>query len=582
MSNLSKKTPAEEAAQKAQEAISACLADGKSFRLEAGAGAGKTHSLIEALKELISKRGKELLRNRQQIACITYTNAASDEIQSRIDKHPAVLASTIHAFCWSLIRDFQPYLRVTIPTLKNWPEKLAEEGGNVGTRRVEYELGHRTVNDAQVSIGHNDVITLTVGLMEQPKFRLLLAARFPILFIDEYQDTNAAFAEALKKHFLSKAEGPLIGFFGDHWQKIYNDVCGKIEHDALVSIDKGSNFRSVPVIVEVLNKMRPALTQAVSNPEEQGTVAVYHTNDWKGARRTENHWQGDLPATEAHQFLEKLKAQLITQGWSFEGNTTKILMLTHGLLAKEQGYSSFGDVFDYSESYINKEDAFIEFLVDKVEPVCAAYKGKRYGEMFAALDARTPSITQHAEKQQWTTQLDELLTLRDTGTIGAVLDHLKKTARPRLTDRLERKLSEYEVYSKGDKKEEDKKHETLGKLREVKYSELMALDRYIDDKTPFSTKHGVKGQQFENVLVVCGRSWNQYDFNQMLEWFSNGVPKGKDATFERNRNLFYVACSRPKKRLALLFTEQLSPTALTKLTNWFGEASVHTLGPNPL
>lgn len=68
----------------------------------------------------------------------------------------------------------------------------------------------------------------------------------------------------------------------------------------------------------------------------------------------------------------------------------------------------------------------------------------------------------------------------------------------------------------------------------------------------------MKGAEFENVLVVCGRGWNQYNWNQMLEWSNTAVPDEKIDTFERNRNLFYVACSRPKKRLAILFTQQLS------------------------
>ena len=32
------------------------------------------------------------------------------------------------------------------------------------------------------------------------------------------------------------------------------------------------------------------------------------------------------------------------------------------------------------------------------------------------------------------------------------------------------------------------------------------------------------------------------------------VPKGKEASYERNRNLFYVCCSRAKKRLVFFVT----------------------------
>jgi transposase len=121
----------------------------------------------------------------------------------------------------------------------------------------------------------------------------------------------------------------------------------------------------------------------------------------------------------------------------------------------------------------------------------------------------------------------------------------------------------------------------LRKLREVPYSELIALDQFIDGHTPFATKHGVKGAEFENVIVVLGRGWNQYNFAEMIEWFQPGPPANRREKFESNRNLFYVACSRPKVRLALLFTQLLSQAALAQITAWFGAEHVFELPADP-
>ena len=118
----------------------------------------------------------------------------------------------------------------------------------------------------------------------------------------------------------------------------------------------------------------------------------------------------------------------------------------------------------------------------------------------------------------------------------------------------------------------------LEKFRDVPYAEVRALHRYLDGHSPFETKHGVKGAEFENVLVVIGRGWNQYNFGEMLELAgAQAVPAAKQAAFERNRNLFYVACSRPKRRLALLFTQQLSATAMSTLEQWFGADVIESL-----
>ena len=412
--------PAQVAADAARLRIYACIDEGHSFLVEAGAGAGKTYSLVEALRYLVEKQGPELLRRHQKIACISYTNVAANEIETRTDRHPTIQSSTIHSFCWSVIRDFQPFLRKELPTLVSWPERLAEVGG-IGDRSIEYDLGHPKVEDRSVLLHHNDILVLTGKLLGQAKFRQILNSRFPILLIDEYQDTDKNFAEALKTHVLG-GKAFLVGFFGDHWQKIYGTGCGKIEHPNLKPIGKNANFRSVPVIVECLNRMRPELPQKAKDPSATGSVAVYHTNNWSGTRRTGQHWDGDLPADVAHAHLYALRKRLAAEGWDFSPKQTKILMLTHRILAAEQGYDAFEQVFDHNESFIKKEDPHIAFLCDTLEPMCSAYENKRFGEMFAVLGGRRPAIRCHADKLKWAHNMDKLLTLRSTGTIGAVVD----------------------------------------------------------------------------------------------------------------------------------------------------------------
>ncbi len=105
---------------------------------------------------------------------------------------------------------------------------------------------------------------------------------------------------------------------------------------------------------------------------------------------------------------------------------------------------------------------------------------------------------------------------------------------------------------------------------------MIALEQFISGHTPFATKHSVKGDEFENVLVILGRGWNKYNFNNFLELAAtpNEVPTDKQDFFERNRNLFYVSCSRPTARLALFFTQQLSNDAVKTLNTWFGNAAV--------
>jgi DNA helicase-2/ATP-dependent DNA helicase PcrA len=571
-------SPAEEASERAIAEVYACLDRRESFRLEAGAGAGKTYTLVKALQFLIKRDQHKLPKRHQKIACITFTNVAKEEIEARTDRSPLVYCNTIHAFCWSLISGFQRQIRERLPQMEYWPEKIAEAGG-LGEQVIEYVLGHRSIHDDRVSIHHNDVLLLTIHLMEQAKFRRIVADKYPIILIDEYQDTNAGWIDSIKTHFLGQPGSPQFGFFGDHWQKIYGDGCGKLDHPSLVVIGKQANFRSVFTIVDCLNRMRPELPQFVVDPHDQGSVRIFHTNDWRGARQTGQHWGGDLPAEVTDIALQQTIERLTRDGWDLSPTHTKILMLTHRVLASKQGYSSLPSVFAFNESFTKKEHSHIAFFADALEPACEAFLGRRYGEMFMALGGRAPMISGHADKQKWLTAMTRLIDIRNNGSVAEVIDHLLEQKRPRVPDAVERHERELSQFSPAAGQEMSRQLMELQALRAVPYREIIALCRYLAGHSPFETKHGVKGAEFENVLVVVGRGWNQYNFNEMLEFAQDPhhIPANKQTAFERNRNLFYVTCSRPKKCLAVLFTQKLSDLAMQTVARWFGNGVIEAL-----
>ncbi|MEZ9495075.1 UvrD-helicase domain-containing protein [Vibrio splendidus] len=78
----------------------------KSFLLFAGAGSGKTRSLVNVLQEIREKNLDRLIQNGQRVGVITYTNAACNEIQRRLSYDPLFHVSTIHSFVWEMIKPF--------------------------------------------------------------------------------------------------------------------------------------------------------------------------------------------------------------------------------------------------------------------------------------------------------------------------------------------------------------------------------------------------------------------------------------------------------------------------------------------
>jgi DNA helicase-2/ATP-dependent DNA helicase PcrA len=579
---MSNTSPALDAARQASKEMFEVITSNTCFRVEAGAGAGKTYSLVEALQHLIENKAGNYEKLGQQIACITYTNVAANEIKERTDNHPIIFTDTIHAFSWSLLKSFQPSLRALIPELSDkWATRI-EEAGGIKSQQVIYDLGYPKADENTIELHHDDVIKLMAKLLEKPKFKSVLKSRYPVLLIDEYQDTNTDLADSLVSNLIVNPSGMLIGLFGDHWQKIYGSkACGLIENKHIHEIGKNANFRSDKNIVECLNRMRPELHQYEADPDSSGEIVVFHSNAFDRARRTQNHWQQDLPEEDAHSYLERVIVNLKAQGWSFDVENSKILMLTNNVLAAEQKYHNLTGCFSDSDDYLKKNDHYIRFFLDTIEPLCEHFSEGLYGKMFSVLGNMHPRLTCKQDKEDWSSNLSRLLNLRKTGSIREVLELLKVTSHPRLSAKVasaeERLSSITEAEENGDEIAEADQElaRKIRKLETIPYAEVMNLYSYVEEKTPFSTKHGVKGAEFNEVLVVCGRGWNHYDWNQFLEWFGGTVPSQKQDAYERNRNLFYVCCSRAKKKLALLFTQKLSETALRQIEHIFGKENVH-------
>ena len=571
--------PAEQASLKSLNQIQECINNKHSFRLEAGAGAGKTYSLIESLKYIIKNKSAELADKR--VACITYTNVAKDEILNRTDNHPLIYADTIHAFCWELIQPFQANLRNIIGDInKKWKEK--SQTIPINNQKVKYDFGVMKLTDTELFLHHDDVTQCMSLLLQLPKFQKYLKSKFPIIFIDEYQDTDKYLANSFINYLIENNSGVLVGFFGDHWQKIYGkDACGLVNSPSgkIVEIRKNANFRSDKNIVACLNRIRDELPQNERDPNSEGIIKIFHSNNWNGERQTANHWKGDLPTEIAKEYIDQVKRRMLQDGWDLSNSEkTKILFLTNNLIATEHGFKKLADCFKYPDDYLKKSDPYIKFFLDILEPSILAFNEKNFGNVFEILGQKNPHLKCQSDKGKWAKHFDELTNIRQTSTVQNCLNKITEAnilSLPNSIQKLETKFAE--IMTKTQKEKTDKDIEFQSKylaFKAISYDEVIQLGEYIEEKTPFSTKHGVKGAEFDNVLVIFGRGWNQYDWDKLLLWMENGVPNGEEEKFEKYRNLFYVCCSRAKHNLTLVFTQLLSEDSINKLKKIFGSENV--------
>lgn len=85
----------------------------KHAKVYAGPGAGKTHFLVENVKNIVTTNPLITQSCARKVLCVTYTNAAVDEIKRRLDKFTDhVEVHTIHGFIIEhIIQPFQQDLR---------------------------------------------------------------------------------------------------------------------------------------------------------------------------------------------------------------------------------------------------------------------------------------------------------------------------------------------------------------------------------------------------------------------------------------------------------------------------------------
>lgn len=90
---------------------------------------------------------------------------------------------------------------------------------------------------------------------------------------------------------------------------------------------------------------------------------------------------------------------------------------------------------------------------------------------------------------------------------------------------------------------------TIKEYLDIRYCEFISAMNYFYPETDYSTDHGVKGEEYDNVIFTITKGWYNYQFEVYAPMILNGIQKGKESSYIRNRNLFYVCCSRAKRRL---------------------------------
>lgn len=136
--------------------------------------------------------------------------------------------------------------------------------------------------------------------------------------------------------------------------------------------------------------------------------------------------------------------------------------------------------------------------------------------------------------------------------------------------------------------DEDKKITALRDALSVPFSELEKYSAYVTDNTRFATHQGVKGLEFPRVMVIMDDAQARgflfsyeklFGAKEKTDTDIKNEREGKDTSIARTARLFYVACTRAQKSLAVVaYTENVDSVKNTALSNgWFLEDEIFVL-----
>jgi DNA helicase-2/ATP-dependent DNA helicase PcrA len=572
-----------------------CIDGRRSFAMIAGAGAGKTSSLGDALNRVRDNEGSVLRKNGQRIACITFTKRAVEVIKTKLGFDELYLVSTLHGFLWSQIGRFHEDIRQAlcesrIPILIE--KAKGDDNGGKSKKALNarakidrlteqlvllesvkrFDYADTNFSDyGKGQIGHDDVIEIATYLLaNSATLRRIIGLRFPYIFVDEAQDTFEGIVSGLNL-VCAGAELPVVGYFGDPWQQIYDRSAGDFAPPVNGEIiKKAENFRSSKSVIRLLNAYRGDIEQyaAGENSTCEGSVEflLIKAEDPTEPRRRYSEEQ-----------IERALARMDTavEDWGWEGrNDVMKLFLARQMIARRLGFADLNRLFtgDYASS--RAQDAFEEgahFLLQPfLSTICPLITAHNQGDERKIIDLLrrgSPAFAIDGLNAQKSLKLmietskalvRELQLLWDTETIGAILRFCAEKQIIQSSERLSEHLDrapraepfDEDLHSldKG-----DWLADTLFKMTPVTVS---CYADYLNNNTAYSTQHGVKGEEYPKVLVVYDdveAAWNQYSFGKTLTPLTAGEPSDRQRSV--TQKLAYVSFSRAMEDLrVVLFT----------------------------
>lgn len=563
----------------------------KSFFLFAGAGSGKTYSLVFLLKKIHNSIGKDLLLQGKNVAVITFTNAATDEIINRLDYSPIFHISTIHSFVWDVIKYYQAdikrlycfYIEEDLKALEKKLEETEKKTTKTYLSNVEkFEYQKERLAKAQIiekfvynpngsnpeynALKHAEVIKISAQMiLENKMLQRIIAQRYPILLIDESQDTKKELIDTFFEIQRNFADIFTLGLLGDQKQRIYADGKENIEDSIPIGWEKPvkrMNYRCAKRIIQLANNIGKDIDiHAEQRPREDandGLIRLFVIQQREGLNKDEIE----------QNVMRIMSEQTQDAKWTTIGTEVKVLTLEHMMAARRLGFSRFFaplyKVSKYQMTFLQGSVSEIEFFTKEVLPIAESIKEdgrvaleilKKYSPLLSGQNTEKP-YELYLKCREEAIKVANLV--NENGTIRVVVDEIIKSQLLTVPDvvRQAYMLSPSDI--EGTVEEELR---AWVEVMDLPINMVRSYDDYVNHRSQFDTHQGVKGLEFDRVMVIIDDSEIKgflfsYDKLFGVKDLSNVDLKnrenGKETSIERTQRLFYVTCTRAKNSLAVV------------------------------
>ena len=263
--------------------------------------------------------------------------------------------------------------------------------------------------------------------------------------------------------------------------------------------------------------------------------------------------------------------------WLSDDNkaNVRVLVLVHRMAARRLGFTNLYAALNDHGSHKLKDGLldgtawvlrpFLAFLL----PLTMAARTGADFDVMASLRRHCPLL---AEKDlagrdvavllhRLQDDVTQLLTMFEDGSgnaIRQVLEFVRDRGLARLDDDFESYLNHEEVDEKEDQRNEAR---SVNAFLDCTADELWGYRTYIEGQSPFATQQGIKGAEFDRVLVVLDDEEAKYNLFSYGKYFgtaelsdtdTTNIANGADSVVDRTRRLFYVCCSRAVRDLAVI------------------------------